>query len=714
MTRRFTEWALALLTLAGPGTPPARADNAMPPLAPSYLATAQGRGGTTLASVATGHWGQKITFAPTEWPNAWWSAGEGKAWDWSRTPTLAFDVSNPGPEPINFSIRVDDDPKADGTVHCVTAGGMLLPGKSGAFFLDLHASDDSMGTYGMRGGPPAPGHEGMTALIGGGKIDPAHIVAFQIFLHQPPAPRTLVVSNLRLLPSPLAAGRYTAIVDAFGQYARADWPGKVHDAAEFSQRRVAEQKSLAASPALPGRDEYGGWANGPNLPATGFFATTKRNGKWWLVTPSGHLFLSFGINAMTLWEDTIVHPRDEMFLSLPAVGDPLAKHFGTANFVLYGPNKSGKTFDFYAANLDRKYGADYEAAWLDTSLARLKSWGFNTVANWSDDRLAAAKKVPYTATLGIGGSHARIASGSDYWGKMHDPFDPQFAVDCANSFRDKATKTKDDPWCLGYFIDNELSWGGGGGPDGGRYGLAYGALAAEATAPAKQAFLAQLRAKYDTIDKLNAAWGTTLANWDALNASYTASKTPNTALTADLSAFCLAFAKQYFTVVRDALRRYDTHHLYLGCRFAWRTPEAEQAAAQVCDVVSFNIYEPRVDPKQWASLAALNKPCIIGEFHFGALDRGLFHPGLVSTPNQAARAAMYQDYLHSVIDNPALVGAHWFQYVDEPLTGRPLDGENYNIGFVSITDTPYPEMVAAARQVHAEAYARRAKNLTSP
>ena len=26
--------------------------------------------------------------------------------------------------------------------------------------------------------------------------------------------------------------------------------------------------------------------------------------------------------------------------------------------------------------------------------------------------------------------------------------------------------------------------------------------------------------------------------------------------------------------------------------------------------------------------------------------------------------------------------------VDEPLTGRAYDGENYNIGFLTVTDTP--------------------------
>jgi len=65
---------------------------------------------------------------------------------------------------------------------------------------------------------------------------------------------------------------------------------------------------------------------------------------------------------------------------------------------------------------------------------------------------------------------------------------------------------------------------------------------------------------------------------------------------------------------------------------------------------------------------------------------------------------MFKDYIRSVTDNPAFVGTHWFQYIDEPLTGRELDGENYNIGFV--TDTPYPERVRAARGVLGAAYGR--------
>lgn len=649
-----------------------------------------------------------ITFHPVDWPNASWRAAQGKYWDWHRTPVLVLDVANPESRPLAFSMRVDDDPRADGVTHCRTASGTLAPNAHGTFALDLSPSADSMQVYGMRGGPPSPSPDKMTFLAGGGALDAGHITAFQVFLNHPTTARTLVIDHLRLVPRDSDADRYRGIVDPYGQYTRADWPGKAHAEADLRLRRQAEAKALAAAPALPGRDEYGGWASGPTLPAPGFFTTVKRDGRWWLVTPTGHLFLSLGIDTIEHGSATIVHPRDEMFTWLPSAADPLARFRGTTNNVLYGPNKTGETFDFYQANLQRKYGLEYQQAWRETTLARLQSWGFNTIGNWSDESLAAMKRVPYTATMGVGGDHARVASGSDYWGKMQDPFDPQFAADCDSSFRDKATRLKNDPWCLGYFVDNELSWSGGS-VERGRYGLAYGALAAGPDQPAKKALLAQLQAKYGTVDKLNAAWETSIADWKALEAPYQAGQKPDSAQKTDFALFVTAFARQYFTVVRDTLKKYDPNHLYLGCRLANYTPEVAQAAGEICDVVSFNIYKPSLDPKEWAFTKDLNKPCLIGEFHFGATDRGLFHPGLGPTPNQAARAQAYETYIGSVLDNPAFVGAHWFQFVDEPLTGRTFDGENYNIGFVSVTDTPYPELVAAARRVHAEAYARHAK-----
>jgi hypothetical protein len=102
------------------------------------------------------------------------------------------------------------------------------------------------------------------------------------------------------------------------------------------------------------------------------------------------------------------------------------------------------------------------------------------------------------------------------------------------------------------------------------------------------------------------------------------------------------------------------------------------------------------------------KPVIIGEFHFGALDRGLFHPGLVPVASQKERANTYRRYVTDCLKSPVIVGCHWFMYQDEPLTGRIYDGENYQIGFVDIADTPYQETVEASRAVAADMYDVRA------
>jgi hypothetical protein len=201
---------------------------------------------------------------------------------------------------------------------------------------------------------------------------------------------------------------------------------------------------------------------------------------------------------------------------------------------------------------------------------------------------------------------------------------------------------------------------------------------------------------------LNNTWGTSYGSWDALLESRAfpdRSKARD-----DLIAFGRKTAEIYFRTVRDAIRAIAPNQLYLGCRFAAVNEQAAKAAGQYCDVVSYNLYK--------RSLAGFkypggDKPLIVGEFHFGALDRGLFHPGLVPVENQKARAEAYRDYVLSALHHPQFVGTHWFQWQDEPTTGRVYDGENYQIGFVDVSDTPYRETIAASRDVGRRLYNER-------
>jgi hypothetical protein len=214
-----------------------------------------------------------------------------------------------------------------------------------------------------------------------------------------------------------------------------------------------------------------------------------------------------------------------------------------------------------------------------------------------------------------------------------------------------------------------------------------------------------LRERYGEIGGLNQSWGTAFETWEGLNAP----KTPYTAgAQKDLSDLLRLFARRYYGKVREAVKEADPNHLYMGSRVNVYVNEVVEAAAEYCDVVSFNVYRRTIDAAQWTHLAGLDKPAIIGEYHFGALDRGMFHTGLQGAATQEQRAGYFQGYVESVLAHPSFVGAHWFIFYDQPITGRTQDGENYNIGFLTVTDTPYPEMVRAARTVHGTMYERRA------
>ena len=162
-----------------------------------------------------------------------------------------------------------------------------------------------------------------------------------------------------------------------------------------------------------------------------------------------------------------------------------------------------------------------------------------------------------------------------------------------------------------------------------------------------------------------------------------------------------AYASKYFQVVHDALEKEMPNHMYLGCRFSpWgMSKEVLRSAGKYVDVFSYNYYEEAVGKKYLTFLEDIDRPCILGEYHIGTAASGLFHHGVIHASDHEDRARMYKDYLHSVIDNPYVVGAHWFLYLDSPVSGRAHDGENYNVGFVTCTNVPYPTMVKAAKEV---------------
>lgn len=105
------------------------------------------------------------------------------------------------------------------------------------------------------------------------------------------------------------------------------------------------------------------------------------------------------------------------------------------------------------------------------------------------------------------------------------------------------------------------------------------------------------------------------------------------------------------------------------------------------------------------------KPIIVTEYYMSATENRSGNKnssaGFPVVQTQTERAVSFRNNLTAIAELPYVVGAHWFQYMDEPMFGRP-DGEDYNMGLIDINDKPYEELTAAAdalkiEKIHAEA-----------
>ena len=473
---------------------------------------------------------------------------------------------------------------------------------------------------------------------------------------------------------PYAALKHPCI-DRFGQFAHADWPEKVHDDGDFAADLAAERASLGPAPAA--WDSFGGWRDGPALEATGAFRAEKVDGRWWLVTPEGHLFFSFGVDTLRHQTDIANGHRHPEWYETPP------------------PKNGGMAFTHW--NLQRKFGkADYLSDYYRLIHARLASWGFNTIGRWGAWRLPAVGRTPYLLELESPARAPRLP-GTRIYDVFHPDFEERFREGVlAQAHRERAVAAAvEDPFCIGLSIDNELA-----------FGTMIPVMMAQdfRASPAKNAFFEGVHAKYGSLAAINAAWGTRLATWPQL-ASLPA-PLPGAGFAADAEAFRLEWLRRYFRAARAAIKELAPKRLFFPAAFAGMEHPATawDAAAEFADVLIADVHlRDASGLRPLCTPAAPERPLLIGTFTFGCLDRGMFAAGPVALPSQEARAEALRAFMHGALSNPLVVGAHWFQYRDQPLIGRD-DGEAFAIGLVDVCDRPYREVIAAAREIGEQLY----------
>jgi len=329
--------------------------------------------------------------------------------------------------------------------------------------------------------------------------------------------------------------------------------------------------------------------------ATGYFRTMLVNNCWYLTDPEGCLFFTVGVNSVSKGGG----------LALPQV---------------------------------------------------LREIGVNTLGCWSDETINddTDHKMPYCPRWNFMATYKNSSQRTkDLFGKGIIPvFDPAFISFCDNHARQLAS-SKDDPWLLGHFSDNELPI---------YDNTTYGNLL--------DRFLA-------IIDKND-------PNFLAADQWMMGRKGTGYKVTDDdREPFHGFVTGTYYRIVSEAIRRYDPNHLYLGSRLhgaAKNKPSIFIEAAKYVDMISINVYgiwtPVKSDMDRWS---AGEKPFFVTEFYAKAEDSGLPNQGGAGwlVPTQADRARFFENFTLALIEHPGCVGFHYFRYIDDGEANKGLINGNY-------------------------------------
>jgi hypothetical protein len=388
-------------------------------------------------------------------------------------------------------------------------------------------------------------------------------------------------------------------------------------------------------------DKWGGRMDRPALKATGFFRCERGPDRWWLVTPEGHLYWNIGVNTVTI----------------PA-GVPANERAAAA------------------------------AARVVTGLREM---GFNGISSPYKAQDALEAPLPWCARVNFAGSfakeHGRTYPTAGHVGFAEQcvpVFHPDFPAWCRRQ-AEPLRALAGDPLVMGIFTDNELQCP----PD-----------------------LLDRHLKLDPADPYLKYGRAAALAWLA-----------ERGLPAEPAAFTLRVRYEfiayvfgtYSRIAHDAVRACDPNHLILGSRFATRRGQFDnpwfwRAIGPWMDVVAVNYYSQwgpqRDEISQWG--ADGGKPIVFSEWYAKAMDA----PGLANAKGagwlvrtQEDRGLYYQHFALAAMELPAVVGIHYFKYLDDPAESVALDAAGgANKGLYTSRGEPWVPLQRRARAVNTNLY----------
>ncbi len=326
--------------------------------------------------------------------------------------------------------------------------------------------------------------------------------------------------------------------------------------------------------------------------------------------------------------------------------------------------------------------------WAAATWSRVHELGFKGLGAWCNASLHATD-APMSQDLNIwpcAGESVRF-------------YNPAWAPAAEHAIRGMVEPLRDNRNLVGYYLDNELDWGDGfAGP-----GAYFDHL--PTANPNRVQVVGVVHDLWPTVEELNRDWHTRLTSLDELDLWTSLPREPAAAYSRLASAWLSHLAADYFRTASTLVRKYDPNHLILGIRYKGFAPKQVVAASRDwVDAQSINYYvnDALLDPDMFHMIHdASGEPIIISEYSFHSLDGTSGDRDEVGfnaqVPDQLARAEGYSRFTERLARVPYIIGADWFQWSDEPPTGR-ADGEDVNFGIVDIHDQAYPLLADAIRQ----------------
>jgi len=416
--------------------------------------------------------------------------------------------------------------------------------------------------------------------------------------------------------------------------------GKAH--AQMPTRTLATLPDFKPAAAAPQLDQFGGWLAGPQTGAgTGFFRPEKIGDRWWLITPEGHAFIHIGVATV-------------------------------------GP-ESGPAF---AAAFPKLFHD--RADWARQTANLLHTNGFNGTGNWSaDEALAAApQRLVYTRGLRfmsafagkLGLTHV-VPGHTGFQDELIPVFHPDFPKFC-EEYAQQLAATKDDPWLLGIYSDNELQL-------------------------PKQAIERYLKRPADDPGRKELETWLAARHGDAQHLT-----------DADREAWTAHVMDRYYQIVGGAIRKVDGHHIYLGSRFMMSEGKNEalwKVAGQYLPVIAINLYgdwTPTENVRKWVQWSG--RPIMATEWYAKGQDAGLANTTGAgwNVKTQRDRGLFYQNFTLALIESRGCVGWHWFKYADNDPTNTKADPSNLdsNKGIINSSYQPYTELLDQMQALNEQVY----------